>query len=87
MSMDLCLKTYVANGMLRSSIPETNIWTIHVTVRPGGIFLVKGRGVILDMNGKMVTWTSHGLGHLSQGKLVVIGSNFEYIFNWKSGFP
>ena len=25
----------------------------------------------------MVTWTSHGLGHLSQGKLVVIGSNFD----------
>jgi hypothetical protein len=61
MSMDLCLKTYVANGMLRSSIPVTNIWTIHVTVRPGGIFLVKGQGVILDINGKNgnldFTWT------------------------------
>jgi hypothetical protein len=52
----------------------TNIGTIKVTVRPGGISFGEGQGVITNINGDMTTWTSHGLGHLSQGKVIVIGS-------------
>ena len=66
--------TYVANGMLRGITPVTNIGTIHVTFRPGGTVFGEGKGVITNSNGEMVTWTSHGLGHLSQGKTTVIGS-------------
>jgi hypothetical protein len=66
--------TYVAKGMLRGTIPVTNIGTIHVTFRAGGTVFGEGKGVITDSNGEMVTWTSHGLGHLSQGRTSVIGS-------------
>jgi len=67
--------TYVANGMLRGTISVTNIGTIHVTFRSGGIVFGEGKGVITNnRNGEMATWTSHGLGHLSQGKTTVIGS-------------
>jgi hypothetical protein len=67
--------TYVANGMLRgTTIPVINIGTIHVTFRPGGTVFGEGKGVITNSNGEMVTWTSHGLGHVSQGKTTVIGS-------------
>ncbi|HEY6882776.1 MAG TPA: hypothetical protein VI278_01920 [Nitrososphaeraceae archaeon] len=65
---------YVANGMLRGITPVTNIGTIRVTFRPGGTVFGEGKGVITNSNGEMVTWTSHGLGHLSQGKTTVIGS-------------
>ena len=66
--------SYVANGMLRGSIPVTNLGTIKVTIRPGGLFFGEGQGVITNINGDIATWTSHGLGHLSQGKVIVIGS-------------
>jgi hypothetical protein len=66
--------SYVAHGMLRGNIPVTNIGTIKVTIRPGAISFGEGQGVITNMNGDVATWTSHGLGHLSQGKVIVIGS-------------
>jgi hypothetical protein len=66
--------SYVAHGMLRGSIPVTNIGTIKVTIRPGSVSFGEGQGVITNVNGDVVTWTSHGLGHLSQGKVIVIGS-------------
>jgi hypothetical protein len=66
--------SYVAHGMLRGSIPVTNIGTIKVTIRPGSVSFGEGQGVITNVNGDMATWTSHGLGHLSQGKVIVIGS-------------
>jgi hypothetical protein len=66
--------TYVAQGTLRGSIPVTNVGTIKVTIRPGGVSFGEGQGVITNINGDMATWTSHGLGHLSQGKVIVIGS-------------
>src|SRR5919199_6246783 len=66
--------SYVAHGMLRGSIPVTNIGTIKVTIRPGSVSFGEGQGVITNVNGEVATWTSHGLGHLSQGKVIVIGS-------------
>jgi hypothetical protein len=66
--------SYVAHGMLRGSVPVTNIGTIKVTIRPGSVSFGEGQGVITSVNGDMATWTSHGLGHLSQGKVIVIGS-------------
>ena len=66
--------SYVAHGMLRGSIPVTNIGTIKVTIRPGSVSFGEGQGVITNVNGDVATWTSHGLGHLSQGKVIVIGS-------------
>lgn len=66
--------SYVAHGMLRGSVPVTNIGTIKVTIRPGSVSFGEGQGVITNVNGDMATWTSHGLGHLSQGKVIVIGS-------------
>jgi hypothetical protein len=66
--------SYVAHGMLRGNIPVTNIGTIKVTIRPGAISFGEGQGVITNVNGDVATWTSHGLGHLSQGKVIVIGS-------------
>ena len=66
--------SYVAHGMLRGSVPVTNIGTIKVTIRPGSVSFGEGQGVITNVNGDMATWTSHGLGHLSQGKVIVSGS-------------
>ena len=66
--------SYVAHGMLRGSVPVTNIGTIKVTIRPGNVSFGEGQGVITHVNGDVATWTSHGLGHLSQGKVIVIGS-------------
>ena len=66
--------SYIAHGMLRGSVPVTNIGTIKVTIRPGSVSFGEGQGVITNVNGDMATWTSHGLGHLSQGKVIVIGS-------------
>jgi hypothetical protein len=66
--------TYAAQGTVRGSIPVTNVGTIKVTIRPGGISFGEGQGVITNINGDMATWTSHGLGHLSQGKVIAIGS-------------
>jgi hypothetical protein len=66
--------SYVAHGMLRGSVPVTNVGTIKVTIRPGSVSFGEGEGVITNVNGDVATWTSHGLGHLSQGKVIVIGS-------------
>jgi hypothetical protein len=43
--------SYVAHGMLRGSVPVTNIGTIKVTIRPGSVSFSEGQGVITNVNG------------------------------------
>ena len=49
--------SYVAHGMLRGSVPVTNIGTIKVTIRPGSVSFGEGQGVITKWQlGLLMVW-------------------------------
>jgi hypothetical protein len=66
--------SYSANGTLNGSIPVMNIGTITVTPRGSGVFLGQGHGVMMSRTGDIATWTSQGIAHIVQGKVIAIGS-------------
>jgi hypothetical protein len=67
--------TLRANGAARDRIPVTNIGTIKVFFRSGGVTYGEGQGVMTSRNGEIATWISQGIGQADQaGNIVVIGS-------------
>ena len=67
--------TLRANGAATDRIPVTNIGTIKVFFRSGGVAYGEGQGVMTSRNGEIATWISQGIAQADQaGNIVAIGS-------------